>query len=351
MNRKPPRIDIETIRQLLRRGEGTRVLEVMGDRWSFLILRDAFLRVRRFEDFRRRTGAARGTLAARLSDLVDHGLLQRQPYGPVPGRLEYRLTEKGLAFYPVALCMWKWENRWSEGYDLPPRIVHRRCGEALDPLLTCGHCDQPIDLREVGFQPGPGARHPARAVRGATRRRQSSGPEGYGDGVDTTMFHAVDTIADRWTAVLLAALFLGLRRYDDISAALDIATNILADRLRLLLSAGVIERHLYQERPARHEYRLTPKGFELFPFTLAMHEWGARWMPSPHGAVIRLLHRSCDHSLRSRLTCRACGEAVDPRDVLIESAARIRAGRRHAKGHARVQARGGKGKKPLVRRT
>jgi DNA-binding HxlR family transcriptional regulator len=156
------------------------------------------------------------------------------------------------------------------------------------------------------------------------------------------MFHAVDTVADRWTAVLLAALFFGLRRYDDINAALGIATNILADRLRLLLSAGVVERHLYQERPARHEYRLTAKGLDLFPFTLAMHEWGARWMPSPHGPVIRLQHRACGHALRSRLVCGACGELVDPHDVVIEPVAH---------GRTRVQARGGKGKKPLVRRT
>lgn len=346
MSRSPPTVDVETIRRLLRRGEGTRVLEVVGDRWSFLILRDAFLRVRRFEDLRRRTGAARGTLTARLNELVEHGVLQRVPYDPVPGRLEYRLTEKGLGFYPVALCMWKWENRWSAGFDLPPRMVHRRCGKTLDPVLTCGHCDQPVQLRDVGHAVGPGAHHAVRTAR-ATRRRQSAGPDGYGEGVDTTMFHAVDTVADRWTAVLLAALFLGLRRYDDINAALGIATNILADRLRLLLSAGVVERHLYQDRPARHEYRLTAKGHELFPFTLAMHEWGARWMPSPHGAVIRLLHRSCGHSLRSRLTCHACGEMVDPHDVLIEPGAR----RRRTRTAARDQARGGRGKKPLVRRT
>lgn len=343
MTRRRHPVDIDGIRQLLRRGEGTRVLDIMGDRWSFLILRDAFLRVRRFEDLRRRTGAARGTLAARLAELVDHGVLQRIPYGDVPGRLEYRLTEKGLGFYPVALSMWRWENRWSAGYDLPPNMVHRRCGKTLDPLLVCGHCDEPVHLRDVGYTLGPGARHAVRTAR-STRRRQSAGPGGYGEGVDTTMFHAVDTVADRWTAVLLAALFFGLRRYDDINAALGIATNILADRLRLLLSAGVIERHLYQERPARHEYRLTNKGLDLFPFTLALHEWGARWMPSPHGAVIRLQHRACGHTLRSRLVCGACGGLVDPHDVLIAPADAARA------AHP-AHARGGRGKKPLVRRT
>ena len=164
------------------------------------------------------------------------------------------------------------------------------------------------------------------------------------------MFHSVDTVGDRWTAVLLAALFFGLKRYDDINAALGIATNILADRLRLLLSAGVIERHIYQERPPRHEYRLTEKGFDLVPFTLAMHEWGARWMPSPHGPVIRLQHSSCGHHLRSRLTCKACGQLVDPHDVMIAAPPKARRPR-VAHPQRRAQPRGGKGKKPLVRRT
>ena len=102
--------NIETIRVLLRSGEGARTLQSMGDRWSFLLMRDAFLGIRRFEDLRRRTGASRGTLTARLNALVEQGMLYRSPYGNAPSRLEYRLTEKGLAFYPVALCLWVWES-------------------------------------------------------------------------------------------------------------------------------------------------------------------------------------------------------------------------------------------------
>jgi DNA-binding HxlR family transcriptional regulator len=157
------------------------------------------------------------------------------------------------------------------------------------------------------------------------------------------MFHAVDTVGDRWTALLLAALFFGLHRYDDINSVLGIATNILADRLRLLLSAGVIKQHLYQDKPPRYEYRLTEKGFDLFPFSLALHEWGSRWMPSPHGPSIKMTHKSCDHRLKTRLVCGSCGEAIDPHDVevIIDSTPRRK----------RAQSRGGKGKKPLVRRT
>jgi len=341
MQRSELPANIDNIRFLLRSGEGARALEAIGDRWSFLILRDAFLRVRRFEDLRRRTGAARGTLTARLNSLVDHGILYRVPYGKAPSRLEYRLTEKGLDFYPVALCMWSWENRWSSEFGLPPRIIHRRCGKSLDPTLTCGHCDQPLKLPDITYTVGRGARHPLNAER-ATRRRQSAAGSSRQDGVDTSMFHAVDTVGDRWTALLVAALYFGLHRYDDINAVLGIATNILADRLKLLLSAGVIEQHLYQERPPRYEYRLTKKGFELYPFSLALHEWGARWMPSPYGPSVKMGHKSCGERLRSRLICGSCKEVIDPHDVEIQTEPRT---------ERRRQRRGGSGKKPLVRRT
>ncbi|HEX5651110.1 MAG TPA: helix-turn-helix domain-containing protein, partial [Steroidobacteraceae bacterium] len=82
--RATPDDRIETIRLLLRNGEVARALQEVGDRWSHLIMRDAFLGVRRFEDLRRRTGASRGTLTARLNAMVDAGLLYRSPYGTAP---------------------------------------------------------------------------------------------------------------------------------------------------------------------------------------------------------------------------------------------------------------------------
>jgi DNA-binding HxlR family transcriptional regulator len=337
VRRAPRQSDIETIRLLLRSGEVARALQSVGDRWSFLLMRDAFLGVRRFEDLRRRTGASRGTLTARLNALVEEGIFYRAPYGNPPSRLEYRLTEKGLAFYPVALCMWMWESRWGGEFGLPPRLVHTRCGKTLNPALACTHCNAIINPREVSYAAGPGARHYA-AARGATRRRESR-PTEPGDGVDTTMFHSVDTVGDRWTALLVGALFFGLRRYDDINAALGIATNILADRLRRLLSAGVIEQHLYQEHPPRYEYRMTKKGVDLLPFTVALHDWGARWIPSPHGPGVKLHHIPCKHRLRTRLVCGDCGEIIEPHEVQIRGTTRP----------APRQRLGGQGKKPLVR--
>ncbi len=324
----PRHFDVPTIRSLLLSGEGGRALMQIGDRWSFIILRDAFLGVRRFEDFKRLGGAPRATLTSRLAALVEAGILYRAPYGRSPERLEYRLTEKGLALHPVALTLWAWETRWAGEFGLPPRLVHTRCGGSLAPVLTCAACERPVVPREVEFEPGPGVSHEAAALQGRRRRdRPDAAPDA---GVDTTLFHSCDTIGDRWTALLVASLFLGLRRYDDINAALDIATNILADRLRRLLSAGVIEQQLYEERPPRHAYQLTAKGWDFFPFIVALHTWGTTWMPTPRGPALILRHRPCGHRLRGRPTCGHCGDPVAPHDVEVHGSRSWQARRRGA---------------------
>ncbi len=182
--------------------------------------------------------------------------------------------------------------------------------------------------------------HTSTATPTTTRRRESV-VSSSGDGVDTTMFHCVDTVGDRWTALLVGALFFGLHRYDDINAALGIATNILADRLRRLLAAGVIEQRLYKDNPPRYEYHLTDKGWDLLQFTIAMHDWGTRWIASPHGPGLLLRHRPCGRRLHAKVICGSCGGDVEAREVKIRGPARKPA----------PQRRGGQGKKPLVRRT
>ena len=126
-----------------------RALTVIGDRWAFLIIRDAFLGVRRFEDLRRRSGAARGTLASRLKGLVESGILYKDAYQDSPLRYEYRLTEKGLDLYPIVLAVWDWETRWSRESRIPQALVHARCGKAMRPVFRCEECRAPVLMRDT----------------------------------------------------------------------------------------------------------------------------------------------------------------------------------------------------------
>jgi DNA-binding HxlR family transcriptional regulator len=128
----------------------SRALAVMGDRWTLLILRDAFLKVRRFEEFQGRLGIARRVLTARLAGLVEDGVLEKLAYQDRPRRFEYRLTKKGLDLYPVVLSLVHWGDTYYAGAEGPPVIHrHKTCGHDFRSKLTCSECGEPIDPRHV----------------------------------------------------------------------------------------------------------------------------------------------------------------------------------------------------------
>jgi DNA-binding HxlR family transcriptional regulator len=128
-----------------------RTLSVIGERWTMLVLREAFLRTRRFDDFQRRTGAPRPILADRLRVLVEHGILERRPYGNHPDRYEYRLTEKGLDLYPVIVSLMTWGDRWMpDDDDIPPvQLQHKACGHVTHPELACPECGGWVGARDM----------------------------------------------------------------------------------------------------------------------------------------------------------------------------------------------------------
>jgi DNA-binding HxlR family transcriptional regulator len=136
-----------------------RALEVLGDRWTILVIRDAFLGVRRFEDFQRRLEIARNVLTDRLGRLVEEGVLQRVRYQERPERFEYRLTAKGLDLWPVTMALLRWGDEHYVAEGGRPRIIrHRDCGGEVTARLTCDRCGAELGPRDVTAEPGPGAR-------------------------------------------------------------------------------------------------------------------------------------------------------------------------------------------------
>jgi DNA-binding HxlR family transcriptional regulator len=136
-----------------------RTLERIGDRWTMLIIRDAFLGVRRFDDFQRELGVARNVLTDRLNRLVEEGILERRAYQERPERFEYRLTEKGLDLFPVLMSLMKWGDRHAPDEAGPPLVVlHRGCGGEIDARLRCERCGESITaLNAEARQPAPSA--------------------------------------------------------------------------------------------------------------------------------------------------------------------------------------------------
>jgi len=136
-----------------------RTLSAVGDRWTLLILRDCFLGLRRFDDFRRDLELSPHLLSTRLAKLVEHGILERHGYQERPRRDEYRLTEKGRDLYPVMLSLLRWGDRWMWGDDETPSValVHRGCGSHTTPTLACSECGEPLDPRAVQPRVDPSA--------------------------------------------------------------------------------------------------------------------------------------------------------------------------------------------------
>jgi DNA-binding HxlR family transcriptional regulator len=133
-------------------------LEVVGERWSLLIVREVMLGVRRFDDIQADLGIARNVLQTRLTRLVELGVLERHPYHARPTRHEYRLTDKGLDLWPTLVSLMQWGDRYAGTPAGPPvQLEHRGCGGAVDEHRLCSSCGARLSVRDVRALPGPGA--------------------------------------------------------------------------------------------------------------------------------------------------------------------------------------------------
>lgn len=134
-----------------------RALELVGERWTLLILREAFFGVQRFGQLARNLSIPRPTLSARLRTLVDVGLLDRVPYSHDPERHEYRLTNAGHDLFGAIVVLMRWGDEHLPHPGGPPiTLRHNDCGEIADPRLICAHCGEEITARSVTPEPGPG---------------------------------------------------------------------------------------------------------------------------------------------------------------------------------------------------
>jgi DNA-binding HxlR family transcriptional regulator len=135
-----------------------RTLDVVGEWWTLLIVRDALRGATRFDEFRDSLGVARGVLSARLRKLVEQGILDRRQYSEHPPRYEYTLTGKGRALAPIITALTTWGDTWAASPNGPPvLLIHEQCGHAIHPIQTCPHCHSEIKNGELRPVPGPGA--------------------------------------------------------------------------------------------------------------------------------------------------------------------------------------------------
>lgn len=286
-----------------------RALNVLGDRWSLMVIQEVLLGAARFEEILSRVGGARSTLATRLQRLEQAAILEKRPQRKAGMRMAYHLTPHGLDLFHSMMLMWSWGVRWNVGRGgSPTGFIHDTCGQSMLAEARCGACGEQLTLHSCSYV--------ARADTGRERvptprlHRRRATPE------TTVSMELVDLLGDRWTGLTVSALYFGVRRFDAIQSFLGIASNILADRLRTLEQAGLFKRTLYESAPARYEYRLTDKGKDLYPHALVMMTWADTWFPGPAGPPVLIKHE-CGAALDVRTVCTACHGELDMDEVTI----------------------------------
>jgi DNA-binding HxlR family transcriptional regulator len=136
------------------------------------------------------------------------------------------------------------------------------------------------------------------------------------DDWDCSVARTVDLLGDWWTPMVVRCAFLGARRFEQFQECMGIPRNVLAARLKSLVGEGVLEKRAYQDRPVRHEYRLTDKGIALYPVIITMMKWGDEWLDWPDGVPpVELLDRETGEPVEPLLIDARTGERLDPRRV------------------------------------
>ena len=301
------------MRSLIMGNPVARAFSITGDAWTQLIMREAFYGVRRFGVWRERLGTPRSVLTDRLNKLVAAGLLEQSQID-TGLRTEYRLTAMGLDLFGVAVMQGQWERIWAasplqERYALA--FFDRTTGSRIRPgVLTRANGVQ-VTADQVTWKAGEGLDiiDPP-----SSRRRRSSPIETDRPIID----RSVDIMGDYWSWAILAAAYFRLRKFDEIHAALGVATNILADRLSRLVLQGVLEKRAYQTAPLRYEYRLTEAGRAMYPIFLAMHGWAIRWLVNKGEAPLTLIDQRDGQSFVPVVCDLETGQPMDARQIRWE---------------------------------
>ncbi len=292
-----------------------RALDQIGDKWCLLIIQEVFWGINSFNEMMEAIGLSRGVLSNRLKWLQEVDCLRREG----SRRPRYHLTRKSIELYDPALMAVTWERAWYRTPELDRvELVHLNCGKTFTPRMHCGACDGLVRAGEVSFTPGPGV---TRDVREKKVRRRSSLSIGDIPSRRVLYRNLVNVVGDRWTANVVALAYHGLTRFDQFHRELPVATNILSDRLKFLVQEGVFEQVAYRQRPLRQEYHLTDKGRDLFPWFLALLQWGDKWCDSEGaGPPMLVSHVPCGALLEAEVRCDQCDEALRAHEVRFDLA-------------------------------
>jgi DNA-binding HxlR family transcriptional regulator len=282
-----------------------RMLGLLGDEWTLLVMQQSLLGATRFGEFRSRLPISNSVLTARLRTLTEAGLLERRMYQERPVRFEYLGTPRGRSLWPVLLSIWEWERRWVPDHAEPlPTMRHTACGADFVPVVACRSCGEVGDEKDVVPQWGPSGSWRRSVPSAATRRRSEADQHAAAGLFPQTM----SVLGNRWGFALLVAAFVGVRRFTEFQTQLGAPPGSIADRLSIFTANGVLV-------DAGNRYELTEKGRALFPVLVTALQWAQRWFAAPEGPAVLLTHTVCGQRFTAVLTCGQCGRPLSGAQV------------------------------------
>jgi DNA-binding HxlR family transcriptional regulator len=275
-----------------------RMLGLLGDEWTLLVVQQALLGTSRYGDFRSRLPISNSVLTARLRSLTDEGLLERRSYQSNPPRSEYVITERCRSLWPVLVSIWEWERHWVPDHSDPlPGMRHSTCGGDFTPVVTCGSCGETASEKDVVAQWGPSGSWTRSIPVAATRRRSAS------DQTAGLFPQTMSVMGNRWGFALLVAAFVGMSRFTDFQKQLGAPPGSIADRLSIFTANEVFVM-------SDNRYRLTEKGRALLGVLVTALQWAQRWYQAPEGPAVVLTHTTCGGQFDAVLTCDQCSEPL-----------------------------------------
>ena len=291
-----------------------RILGLLGDEWTLLIIQQSLLGATRYGEFMERLPISNSALTNRLRALTHNGLLVRTTYRTRPVRAEYLITQRGRAFWPVLLSIWEWERRWVPDHvHRLPAMHHTVCDSDFAPTLTCRSCAEVVTEKEVAARWGPSGSWP-RSVPEAVTSRRSTTEDNRGQ---AGLFPATMSVfGNRWAAALLVCAFLGTSRFTDFQTQLGAPPSLLAGRLQTFCANGVLC-VARQTGPTRARYQLTEKGRAFFPVIITALQCGQHWFHAPEGPAVLITHLGCGEPFTGELTCDQCAQPLKGTQVSV----------------------------------
>ncbi|MFN0262337.1 winged helix-turn-helix transcriptional regulator [Tepidamorphus sp. 3E244] len=281
-------------------------ITLLSQPWAFLIVREIFFGARRFSDFVRTLEIPRATLSTSLTKLVEDGLIETESHAEGSSWKTYALSESGRELFPIYLGFMRFGDDWLAQGVPPLALFHHDCRSWFSPRIVWAETGERVDPRHMAVRLE--ANYWRAKSRQEPRRRRIVKAQGHMGVRACSMERLLSIVGDRWTFLILREMFHGNHTFQDFLENLQIASNILAQRLQFLTEAGMVA------RPAGGGagYAVTAMGLEIYGPMILMKTWGDRWLMPGARPTMHFLDKADGTPRTPEVVCSACGQPPLP---------------------------------------